>query len=67
MPAQPIRLLNRVLAMTRVDFSPAHRQPSAVRVILALAVALAAPRWLFFRLADRLPVPKADCYAGRES
>jgi len=38
---QPLTWLDRGLAWARVDFSPGHRQPSAARVLLALAVALA--------------------------
>jgi uncharacterized membrane protein YraQ (UPF0718 family) len=33
--------LNRVLKLARVDFAPAHRQPSAIRVLVALVVAIA--------------------------
>ena len=41
MAGQPLAWLDRGLAWARVDFSPDHRQPSAARVLLALAVALA--------------------------
>jgi hypothetical protein len=33
-------ILDRCLAVTKVDFAPKHRPPSAVRVLLATAVAL---------------------------
>jgi len=41
LPAHPVPWLDRGLALARVDFSPSRRQPSAVRVIVALAVSLA--------------------------
>jgi hypothetical protein len=41
---RPSALLDRALDMSRVNFSPSHRQPSAARVSWS-------PRWLFFRLA----------------
>ena len=33
--------VGRVLGLARVDFAPSHRQPSAARVLLALAVSIA--------------------------
>ncbi len=33
--------VGRVLGLARVDFAPSHRQPSAARVLVALAVSLA--------------------------
>jgi len=42
MPA-PVGLpswLGRVLRLVRVDFAPAHRQPSAVRVLVALVISV---------------------------
>ncbi len=41
MPAQLPPWLDRALGLARVDFAPSHRQPSAARVLLALAVSLA--------------------------
>ncbi len=41
MPAQLPPWLDRGLSLARVDFAPSHRQPSAARVLLALAVSLA--------------------------
>lgn len=41
MPAQPEPFLKRALALCRVDFDPAHPQPSAIRVIAATIVAIA--------------------------
>ncbi len=43
MPA-PVELpswLDRVLKLVRVDFAPSHRQPSAVRVLIALVISVA--------------------------
>jgi hypothetical protein len=43
MPA-PVELppwLDRALRLVRVDFAPAHRQPSALRVLIALVVSVA--------------------------
>ena len=43
MPA-PVELpswLDRLLRLVRVDFEPAHRQPSALRVLVALVVSIA--------------------------
>jgi CDP-diglyceride synthetase len=67
LPAQLPPWLDRALGLARVDFAPSHRQPSAARVLFALAVSIgvviaclawpvvtrisSAPRWLFFRLA----------------
>lgn len=34
-------MLNRVLSLAKIDFSPAHRQPSALRVFVATLVAVA--------------------------
>ena len=42
MPA-PVELpswLDRVLRLVRVDFAPAHRQPSALRVLVALVISV---------------------------
>lgn len=41
MPAGLPPWLDRVLKLARVDFSPAHRQPSILRVLVALVVAVA--------------------------
>ena len=41
MPAQLPPWLDRALGLARVDFAPSHRQPSAARVLLALAVSIA--------------------------
>ena len=41
MPAQLPPWLDRALGLARVDFASSHRQPSAARVLLALAVSLA--------------------------
>jgi hypothetical protein len=41
MPAQLPQWLERVLGWARVDFAPAHRQPSTARVLLALIVSIA--------------------------
>ena len=41
MPTQLPPWLDRALALARVDFAPAHRQPSAARVLVALAVSVA--------------------------
>lgn len=41
MPAQLPPWLDRVLSLARVDFTPSHRQPAAVRVLVALAVSVA--------------------------
>jgi hypothetical protein len=67
LPAQLPPWLDRALGLARVDFAPSHRQPSAARVLFALAVSIgvviaclawpvvtrisSTPRWLFFRLA----------------
>jgi hypothetical protein len=37
----PDTILERSLGLLRVDFAPAHRQPSAVRLVLATVVSLA--------------------------
>jgi hypothetical protein len=34
-------MLTRVMSLTRVDFAPRHRQPAAVRVLLATVAAIA--------------------------
>jgi hypothetical protein len=39
-PLQPPAGLDRMLRWARVDFSPAHRQPPALRLAVALAVAV---------------------------
>jgi hypothetical protein len=41
LPAEVPPLLDRVLSLARVDFAPAHRQPSGLRVIVALALSVA--------------------------
>lgn len=41
MPVQPQPLLDRVLALCRVDFAPVHWQPSAARVVAATIVSIA--------------------------
>jgi uncharacterized protein DUF6069 len=41
LPAQPQPYLDRALALCRVDFAPAHRQPSAARVAVATIVSIA--------------------------
>lgn len=41
MPARPQPFLDRALALCRVDFAPAHRQPSAARVVAATIVSIA--------------------------
>ena len=41
MPTQLPPWLDHALALARVDFAPAHRQPSAARVLVALAVSVA--------------------------
>jgi uncharacterized protein with PQ loop repeat len=41
MPTQLPPSLERSLSLVRVDFTPAHRQPSAVRVIAATAASIA--------------------------
>jgi len=41
LPAQLPPWIDRVLGLARVDFAPSHRQPSAARVLLALAVSIA--------------------------
>ena len=41
MPAGLPPWLGRVLELARVDFAPAHRQPSIMRVLVALAVSVA--------------------------
>ena len=41
MPTRLPPWLDRALGLARVDFAPSHRQPSAARVLLALAVAIA--------------------------
>ncbi len=40
MAAQPQPFLDRALALCRVDFAPAHRQPSAARVVAATIVSI---------------------------
>ena len=40
MPLQPPAGFDRMLRWARVDFAPAHRQPSAFRLAVALAVAV---------------------------
>jgi hypothetical protein len=39
--AQPQSVLDRALALCRVDLAPAHRQPSAARVVAATIVSIA--------------------------
>jgi hypothetical protein len=41
MPAEAPSSLGRALGLARVDFAPAHRQPSALRVAIATAVSVA--------------------------
>ena len=41
MPAQLPPSVDRALNLVRVDFAPAHRQPSGLRVIVALVLSLA--------------------------
>jgi hypothetical protein len=41
LPAELPPWLDRVLGLARVDFDPPHRQPSAARVLFALAVSIA--------------------------
>jgi hypothetical protein len=41
MPVQPAGPVSRALHLFRVDFAPAHRQPSAVSVAVATVVSLA--------------------------
>jgi hypothetical protein len=41
LPAQLPPSLDRVLSLSRVDFAPAHRQPSAARVAVASVVSVA--------------------------
>jgi hypothetical protein len=41
LPAQPQPFLNRALALCRVDFPPAPRQPSAARVVAVTIVSIA--------------------------
>ncbi len=41
MPAQPRPFVDRALALCRVDFAPAHRQPSVIRVGAATVVSIA--------------------------
>jgi hypothetical protein len=40
LPAELPPLLDRALGLARVDFAPAHRQPSGIRVLAALAVSV---------------------------
>ena len=40
MPAQLPSRIDRALRLARVDFDPAHRQPAAIRVVVALVVAV---------------------------
>jgi hypothetical protein len=40
LPAELPPLLDRALGLARVDFAPSHRQPSGVRVLVALAVSV---------------------------
>jgi hypothetical protein len=40
-PAQLPPLLDRALRLVRVDFAPAHRQPSGLRMLVALVLSLA--------------------------
>jgi Na+/proline symporter len=42
MPAQLPALLERVMALGRVDFNPSHRQPPTSRVVLATVLAVAS-------------------------
>jgi hypothetical protein len=41
MPAEAPPSLGRALGLARVDFAPAHRQPSSLRVAIATAVSVA--------------------------
>jgi hypothetical protein len=41
LPARPQSFLDRALALGHVDFAPAHRQPSAARVVAATIVSIA--------------------------
>ncbi len=41
MPAEVPSSLGRALGLARVDFAPAHRQPSSLRVAIATAVSVA--------------------------
>jgi len=41
MPVQPRGAVDRALRLVRVDFAPAHRQPSAASVVVALVVSIA--------------------------
>jgi uncharacterized membrane protein YraQ (UPF0718 family) len=41
MPAEVPPSLSRVLGLVRVDLAPAHRQPSALRVVIATVVSVA--------------------------
>ena len=41
MPVQLPPWLDRALGLARVDFEPSHRQPSAARMLVALAVSIA--------------------------
>lgn len=41
MSVQPQSFLDRALRLCRVDFAPAHRQPSAARVVAATIVSIA--------------------------
>jgi hypothetical protein len=41
LPAQPQPVLDRALALCRLNFAPAHRQPSAARMVAATIVSIA--------------------------
>jgi hypothetical protein len=41
LPVHPPPFLDRALALVRVDFAPAHRQPSATRVVIATIASIA--------------------------
>jgi hypothetical protein len=41
LPAQPPQPVNRLLRSFRIDFAPAHRQPSAVGVLVATVASIA--------------------------
>ncbi|MBO0805656.1 MAG: hypothetical protein J2P25_21590 [Nocardiopsaceae bacterium] len=41
LPAQLPQPVNRILRLFRVDFAPAHRQPSATSVLAATAASIA--------------------------
>ena len=41
LPAELSPLVDRGLRLVRVDFTPAHRQPSGLRVVAALALSVA--------------------------